>query len=174
MHANISLPFSVLLSVCEWHFKQTQTPLPSVRERKVDGTHVGSPAAAGGSPGTHTWTSPCGSAPSPSLCTAAADFPYSLPSLLYKHAPCCLQESQCEHPIQEAARLWFENFPSPLNHAKVSSLSSDKVIKSSLSVPVQINTELSMTLIFTACIKDVKHSIRKDLKVFQERCRWQP
>lgn len=91
-----------------------------------------------------------------------------------KHAPCCLQESQCEHPMQEAARLWFENFPSPLNHAKVSSLSSDKVIKSSLSVPVQINTELSMTLIFTACIKDVKHSIRKDLKVFQERCRWQP
>lgn len=70
--------------------------------------------------------------------------------------------------MQEAARLWFENFPSPLNHAKVSSLSSDKVIKSSLSVPVQINTELSMTLIFTACIKDVKHSIRKDLKVFQE------
>lgn len=112
--------------------------------------------------------------PVPILCTAAADFPYSLPSLLYKHAPCCLQESQCEHPMQEAARLWFENFPSPLNHAKVSSLSSDKVIKSSLSVPVQINTELSMTLIFTACIKDVKHSIRKDLKVFQERCRWQP
>lgn len=109
-----------------------------------------------------------------SLCTAAADFPYSLHSLLYKHAPCCVQESPCERPVQEAARLWFENFPSPLNHAKVSSLSSNKVIKSSLSDPVQINMELSMILIFTACIKDVKHSIRKDLKAFQERHRWQP
>lgn len=31
--------------------------------------------------------------------------------------------------------------------------------------------KLSITLIFTACIKYVKHSIRKDLKAFQERCK---
>lgn len=45
------------------------------------------------------------------------------------------------------------------------------MIKSSLSVPVQINMKLSITLIFTACIKYVKHSIKKDLKAFQERCK---